>query len=574
MRYYNKIFIIGGGFMKIGKKLFLVRLVFIVVIGLIVAASASQFGKIRENFTDIRTTTLEDIYVVSEIKEKILNQQLYVSNYVFQNSTTSYNTFVTEQQLIEELMEQLKKSDVAEAQDLITMIDQSRTKFDTAVENIVKLNEQGEKQQVQTLLDSEIETISTQLNEQASELLALYKETFNTVALDNEGLIQSTIITFVIFFIISLVINGFVGRYIKKSIVKPLVQVEQSIHAIATGDLTGERIDLNTKDEIASLANSFNELHTSIKKLIFAAQDQAHGFSVISTQLSSNVNTVLSASEDIANNAENISNGTQQAAQIASDTSNAMEETANAVSNIAESTAGVHEKAVNTNIIAQKGDATIYSVNVQMDEIYNSTKLMVELITSLSKSSEEIRQMTQVITDITEQTNLLSLNAAIEAARAGEHGKGFAVVADEVGKLADQSKQSATVIEQLTNSILNETKHVQVAVSSSLQQVEIGVEKIEEAGLAFSQITSAVGEIVDSVAEVSAVTEQISATTEQVNAAVNELSQTVSSTANATDQISKQIDEQFASVEDVSTVTKSINDKVEALTILVEKYKL
>lgn len=559
--------------MKIGHKLLIVRLVFIGVIAFLVWASSSQFQTIKEKFTDLRVSTLEDIYTVSSIKDEILEQELYLHQYVLQNNEEAYNQLVESHNAtnkhIAEMMQNIQPSIESELQ----LFEQAYSAFESEQQTIIPLMQQNKQEQAIAVLNN-MDGLTKSVNEQSVKLLTAFKDVFDVVAKDNESLIRSTIITFMIFLALSLIISFFVGRYIKKTIVQPLSQVEAAIQSIANGDLTGDKIVMKSKDEIASLANSFNELHSSIKQLIFAAQDNAHNFSAISTQLSANVNTVLAASGDISINAENISDGTKQAAQIASDTSHAMEETAKAVSSIAESTVLVHEKAVNTNRVAKLGDATIQSVNTQMDEIYDSTKLMVNLIASLGKSSEEIRQMTKVITDITDQTNLLSLNAAIEAARAGEHGKGFAVVADEVRKLADQSNKSAAVIEQLTNSILVETKHVQDAVTSSLRQVETGVVKIEEAGQAFYQITAAIGDIVDSVAEVSAVTEEISATTEQVSASVNELSKSITEAAGSTEQISQQLEEQLTSVEDVSSVTTNINQKVTELTALVDKYKL
>lgn len=560
--------------MNIARKLFLVRATFVVMIIVLIAISIRQLTTINDKYTQLRMETLEEIYTISDLKARIGVQGVHLRQYVLQNNPTSEQMLQEEQVAIETLLNDLRKSDSSSVQSMLDKLEEGRQNFNTNAEQVMQLAKQDQKADAIAMLSTEIRNANLILNDQSTNLLGYYKGIFNKVAKENETLIKSTITMFLILLVLSIVISMLVGAYLKRSITKPLKVVEQSMRAISNGDLTGEHIHVKTNDEIASVAHSFNELQTAVKQLITATQENAQNFSVISMQLSSNVNTVLETSEDVAKNAESITNGTVYASQIAEDTSIAMEDTATAINNIAQSTTVVHEKAANTNLAAKAGDETIQQVNKQMDEIYSSTKLTVDLIDSLSKSSEEIRSMTKVITDISDQTNLLALNAAIEAARAGEHGKGFAVVADEVRKLAEQSKDSATAIEQLTSTILTETQHVQSAVTASLQQVEVGVEKIDEVGKVFADITTSVEDIVDSVAEASAVTEQISATTQEVNASVNELSKNVANAANAVEEISQQIEEQVASIEEVSSVTNNINDRVEELNALVKQYKL
>ena len=137
-----------------------------------------------------------------------------------------------------------------------------------------------------------------------------------------------------------------------------------------------------------------------------------------------------------------------------------------------------------------------------MESINNNVDTLALVVEGLGKRSFEIGAITEVITAIADQTNLLSLNAAIEAARAGEHGRGFAVVSDEVRKLAEQSAQSAQQISQLITLIQEETKKAVKSMEKVSTEVEQGTSAVNEAGKSFNQIQATVNDVTLQVEEV------------------------------------------------------------------------
>ena len=209
-----------------------------------------------------------------------------------------------------------------------------------------------------------------------------------------------------------------------------------------------------------------------------------------------------------------------------------------------------------------------------MVAINESTTVVNDLVQKLSQQTNEIEKMTKVITDITDQTNLLSLNAAIEAARAGDHGKGFAVVADEVRKLAESSKQSANSIVELTMEIQKDTANVEQAVTNAIGSVKDGVKIINHAGESFTEIVGAVNMMTTQIEEISATAEQISASAEEVTASVTEIANGADTAAQSINSIASSMEEQTATMQEVSGIASGLVDSATELQQEISKFRV
>ncbi|MCT6925249.1 methyl-accepting chemotaxis protein [Metasolibacillus sp.] len=561
--------------MSIGKKLYISLGTLVVIIFGISVFSYLQISKVNNRYNELIDSRLEQVYLAADVQSRIGGQGAFLRQYVLAKGSDALSSLENEQKAIAASLQRLEEiASAGTMEELLAQLIEANNNYSEAAARVIGLVDDGKVDSAIPILNIEVRKVNNKLSEAANEMLIYNKERFTETQKETGKQVEQVTIILAIISLVSIIIGIISVLAIMRVVVMPLKALAGAVDQIATGDLTVEDVAIKSKDEVATIATSFNLMKASLRELITVASENAEQLSNISKELTTNTAQVSSTSTTVASSIEQISSSTHGSSQIATDTSVAMDETAFGIQNIAESTQTVHNEAQNTQVIASKGLVTIEDAKEQMQDIYSSTKLTTELISKLITHSQQIQSITNVITDITDQTNLLALNAAIEAARAGEHGKGFAVVADEVRKLAEQSKSSANLIVNLTTEILHETKNVEGAVADSLQRVETGVQVIEVAGDSFNQITGAIENMTMRIADASAVTEQISAATEEVSASVSELASNVNGVANSTEEIVLQISEQVASIQEINAVSAELEIKAGELTQAIAKFKI
>jgi len=196
------------------------------------------------------------------------------------------------------------------------------------------------------------------------------------------------------------------------------------------------------------------------------------------------------------------------------------------------------------------------------------------MITSLHERSKEVRSILDVITGISEQTNLLALNAAIEAARAGEHGKGFAVVADEVRKLAEQSAQSANTITSLISGIQNETQDIVQLIEQNLSSVQTQMGFIESVGQSLNHIVTNTRETEAMSQNMKDILTNVLQNSQEVLSSIEEISSIIEESAASSEEVAAAAQEQSATVEEITSSSNNLAEMADALNKEVSKFRL
>ncbi|MCH7323417.1 methyl-accepting chemotaxis protein [Solibacillus sp. MA9] len=560
--------------MSIGKKLNTILFILIAIIALSTVISFNSYNNIQESTKEAMDNRMTQVAMIDDIRYNIAMQGLYARAIIIDPSQKNEENLRTYAKKLDDNIAYLQEhADTDEMLQLVQQVSKFNDDFNVQAGQVIA-NYKTNITEAKNIVKNNLQSANVDILSTALEMEKIEKQRLEDIKVETANDIRLSKITSVVVLIISLIISAAAVLYIRKRIIKPLVQVSDEATKISDGDLTGKDIQVFSKDEIGNLANTFNTMRSNLRNLVFNVQQNTEHLSAASEELSASTQEITATTNDVTHRVLETAEAAQNSSQIAADSAIAMEETAIGVQRIAETTQTLHSKALTASEAAASGRKIITEAKDQMTTIDGSTVTVNELVTKLAKQTEEISSISQVITAITDQTNLLALNAAIEAARAGEHGKGFAVVADEVRKLAEESKNSATSIVALTQEIKRDTAEVEEAVRNSLASVKEGVLIIEKAGKSFNQIELDVEDMKNSIQDVSATSEQLSASAEEVTASVNEIAIGANKASESVEMIAAAMEEQSASMEQVNHVAISVTESSQQLQIQIQQFRV
>lgn len=287
-------------------------------------------------------------------------------------------------------------------------------------------------------------------------------------------------------------------------LMQPLHQMGRAMRDIADGegDLT-KRLAITSHDEFGALAESFNHfverIHTSIREVASTAAQLGE----VATRVVKVSNASMSNSDQQANRTESVAA--------------AINELGAAAQEIAQNAARTSQQSSDASGLASDGQGVVQQTIKAMNELSGKISESCVNIESLNGKTANIGQILEVITSISQQTNLLALNAAIEAARAGEAGRGFAVVADEVRNLAHRTQDSAQQVQKMIEELQVGAREAVVNMTESQRQSEDSVGIANLAGERLSSVTRRIEEINGMNQSVAAATEEQTSVVESIN---------------------------------------------------------
>ncbi|MEK4566571.1 methyl-accepting chemotaxis protein [Alkalihalobacillus sp. FSL R5-0424] len=435
------------------------------------------------------------------------------------------------------------------------------------------------------MADGEFDLAARNMKERSTPIAEEMVATFQKLAAEERASIDQSMESIVAFgerlqwitlILACVMILLFVWLFFKVSnmISTPLGRLASVANLIAAGDLRGSEVSKISSDEIGVVTTAFNQMREALKNVIGTTTALGKTVTVAANNLSNSsdetehsAHTMTSYLQTLAAMSESNSVLTMQSLEKAE----GMKET---VATIDRATTSATDTSHHMDQQAKAGQKQIAEAMHQTAKIEQTVFQTANVMERLHKNTGKINQMVAVLTEVSEQTQLLALNASIEAARAGSHGQGFAVVASEVQKLSVKSKEAAKQISAMVHTIQEETDQAVKEISIGRAEVIEGSSRMNQVVQSFKQISASVQKVYTEMEGVSNSTRSISSDIRDLHRHIQDVSDASSEHVRRTEDATRQTEKQLASTQDIKDLAYDLAEKTKGLEEELSIFKL
>lgn len=519
------------------KVLIIIGLVTIVTLFVFMLNITATLTKGAQFTASDFTQEMDRFQQLHQLQSEFAKEQLFFSYLMLDPNNTEALNYWNRRRDISQKLLSLKIADVSEAvsahdrflEDAGRLISLKK-KFSVENRSVKKVLKEGE------VVEEQLKHIALSIQAQGNEKASALSAQFNQLGPITKA-VEAVMVLVVLFFIITFI----------RFVAKPVVHITDVAKGIAKGDLSVP-LTVYSKGEVGEMALAFRSVMDYIKDMAHVAQAVSEGNLALSIEPRSTVDIMgnafakmteglkgmlvqireaaiyLSAqSEKLLATAKTEEKHTETEAAALLEASTTLEELSTSQRQISQNARNVTFIAEQTGSAVLEGEHAIASTVDRLREIKVKAEGIANRTLQLSRKAQEIGKITITIKEITEQINLLAVNAAIEAARAGEEGKGFAVVAAEIRRLSERADRAAEDIAQIIEDMQSSTQLTVLSTEEGTKAVDAGVNAAGGAAEMFNKIRKMVLDTVSSVKDVLATVEEQDAATQQINQSIQDL---------------------------------------------------
>lgn len=387
------------------------------------------------------------------------------------------------------------------------------------------------------------------------------------------GQIDSIIKTFVSVAVILVIVCSVLAILCGSRLSKTFKSVQNSIGELAQGSLAKQKTRKSAIKEMSSLLNATDQMQENLSATIGKVKDNSEKLTGDIAEVTQLSQSSAGRAKQITTAMEDLSSVTLGMAENVQDISVQMQEIGNCVNDISENVEHLYKSS---EVILKTNNEAKADMDVIMESSMKSVSAVndiTEQINQTNNSIAEIDQAVQLILSISQQTNLLSLNASIEAARAGAHGRGFAVVAEEIRNLAEQSAEGAEMIKNLAGTITEKSqKSVELAenVNELILSEQKGISKTQKK---YEELSREIDQSVIGIRSIADKTDNLTDYKEKVIANVQDLSAISQQTAASSEEVCANVEEIITEVQKVNVNCEIMNDMAKELDEAVSYFR-
>ncbi len=353
----------------------------------------------------------------------------------------------------------------------------------------------------------------------------------------------------------------------------PLRKLSTLMMEGAKGNLN-VRINIRNRDEIGQVGRSFNEMMEQIKGLVQQTSQSAADVLNTAQELSMSAQETAQAAREISEATEQIAGGASTLAAEAERGNELVGNLSKQLSHVVDANRTMGEVASDVHQVSEQGTGYMAQLNEKTQRTEEMTRRMVERVDRLKESTASIRSLLDMLTRITQQTNILALNASIEASRSGTAGRGFMVIAGEIRKLADQSRESIGVVAEMTDQIQGGIDEMVRVMTEAYPLFQEQIEAVKDAEVIFNRVRERMTGLVQQADKVTDAIEQL----EKAQLVLSDTMSSVSAVSEESSAISEEVASSSMTQLNTSESLVKLVNKLEALsgelTESLKKFKI